>query len=70
MFPLFLCVVIQAQIDNLDTHIAFLNNLLSEDDKMGEAGYCLVTLEGKACLSSLTVAAAFYHIATMKSVET
>jgi hypothetical protein len=46
LFPLFLCVLIHSQISDLDKYIAFLSSFLTPTEKIGEPGYCLVTLEG------------------------
>lgn len=58
IFPLFLCVLIHSQLAEVENYIIFLNNFLSTEEKMGEAGYCLVTLE-----------AAFQHLNTMNLSE-
>jgi hypothetical protein len=46
MFPLFLCVLIRSNMNDIANYIKFLDNFLTSDEKLGESGYCLVTLSG------------------------
>ena len=47
MFPLFLCVLIRTNMYDIADYIKFLDNFLTSDEKLGESGYCLVTLSGE-----------------------
>ena len=47
MFPLFLYILIRSRMSsNVHLYLKFMNNFLTSGEKMGEGGYCLVTLEG------------------------
>lgn len=45
LFPLFVLCLIHCDIANLSHYISYIESYLTESQKLGEAGYCLVTLK-------------------------
>jgi len=45
LFPAVVVMMIHSNIPELHRYIRFLHKFLSDNDKFGECGYCLITIE-------------------------